>query len=78
MNLLQSVWKKWLAVAKVIGHFQSQIILTFFYLVILLPLGFAFRIFADPLHLQVKKGARTNFVPWNHPKETLDEARKQY
>jgi len=70
------LWRKWLSVARVIGNFQGQVILTLFYLILLLPVGIAFRVFADPLNLHKK--LKTNFENWQHLKENLEQARKQY
>ncbi|OGD92842.1 hypothetical protein A2697_05185 [Candidatus Curtissbacteria bacterium RIFCSPHIGHO2_01_FULL_41_44] len=74
------LWHKWLVIAQAIGNFQAQVILSLFYLVILLPVGLMFRFLADPLRLRWQKALRqkTNFGKWEHPKENLGEARKQY
>jgi len=76
MDFLKKAWRGWLRIAKPIGNFQSQVILSVFYIVILLPLGIYFKI-ADPLRIR-PKAKRSNFSPWNHPKENLDGARRQY
>jgi len=76
MKLAKLFWRKWLVFARAIGNFQGQVILTLFYLLLLLPIGILFRIFADPLNL--RKNVKTNFEEWQHPKENLDQARKQY
>ena len=76
MNFLKSLWRKWLRFAQVIGNFQAQVILIVFYVAILSPVGIILRFLADPLRLPFPKG--TNFVDWEHPKESLEEARKQY
>ena len=73
---LAQLWKRWLVVGRLIGNFQAQVIFAIFYFVFLLPLGIFFRFFADPLKL--RKVNRTNFEKWEHPKETLEQARKQY
>lgn len=64
-------------IAQAIGNFQAQVILTFFYFVIMAPLGIVYRLIADPLNLR-KKVSGSNFGKWEHPKETLESARKQY
>ena len=70
------LWKKWLVIARVIGNFQAQVILSLFYLVLFLPLGVVFRFFADPLRMRKVSGS--NFQKWEHSKESLEQARKQY
>ena len=51
-------------------------ILSLFYLVLFLPLGVVFRFFADPLRMRKVSGS--NFQKWEHSKESLEQARKQY
>lgn len=69
---MKKLWRKWLPIAQAIGNFQAQVILTVFYLVIMSPLGIGFRV------LKRKRIATSNFQKWEHPKESLEEARKQY
>lgn len=76
MDFLKVWWKKWLAIAKPIGNFQSQVILSVFYIVLFLPLGIVYGFFADPLRLRQK--LKTNFDTWEHPKETIETAKRQY
>lgn len=71
------LWKRWLPIAQAIGNFQAQALLTAFYVIVILPLGFIFALFADPLNIK-QKGNKTNFGKWEHPKQNLEEARKQY
>jgi len=75
INLVK-IWKKWLSVAQIIGNFQAQVILSVFYLIILNPVGLFFRFFADPLN--TRSNRRTNFSKWEHSKDSLEKARKQY
>jgi len=77
MNFLKWLWRKWLPVAQAIGNFQAQVILTFFYVVVIAPLGIVYRLFADPLNLR-NRNTRSNFGKWQHPKQNLEETRKQY
>lgn len=76
MKLLKMIWKKWQALGHFLGNFYAQVFLTIFYFVILWMIGML-RLFTDPLLLK-NKGKSTNFLPWKHPKETLEEARNQY
>jgi len=76
MYFLKKAWRAWLKIAKPIGNFQSQVILSIFYIVLFLPMGVYFRI-VDPLNLR-PKSKKSNFSPWDHPQQKLEEARKQY
>ena len=76
MAPIKFFWKKWLAIAQAIGNFQAQVILSLFYLVVMMPLGLVFGILADPLN--VRKRQKSNFARWEHEKDDLKNARKQY
>lgn len=77
MQKVKKIWKKWLKTAYVIGNFQSQVIFTLFYLIILFPVGIAISFFSDPLSIK-QKPQKSNFTNWEHPVEDIDEAKKQY
>lgn len=77
-TILKNAWKKWLTFSKAVGNFNLQVLMTFFYLIIIMPLGIYFRFFTDPLNIKIKKSGKSNFSNWSHPNENLEEARRQY
>ncbi|MDO8487671.1 MAG: hypothetical protein Q7S45_05235 [Candidatus Curtissbacteria bacterium] len=77
MSFLKLLWKKWLKVAHVIGNFQAQVILTIFYFVIAAPFGLVSRYFGDSLNMKPRR-MRSNFNKWDHPKDDLQSAHRQY
>lgn len=77
MKILHILWKKWLVIAKVIGNFQGQLILTIFYFLLFFPLGIFFRFFADKLDIKSKKG-KTEFKKWIHEHSSLTDVRQQF
>ncbi len=78
--LLMKTWKRWLKIAKVIGNFQSQVILTIFYFIIIAPLGVYYRFFSDEFRFKIahKKNAHSNFQNWQHLVQNLEEAKRQF
>lgn len=76
--MLKSAWKRWLKVAKVIGNFQGQVILTLFYFVLVAPFGFVLAFFGDPLKMKKGSAKGSNFGNWNHKADDLESARRQY
>lgn len=52
MDLLRTLWRAWRVAAKKIGEFQSWVILTILYFVVIAPFALAIRWFSDPLQLQ--------------------------
>lgn len=72
---LKELWQRWQKVAKKIGDFQARLILSLFYILIVLPIGLIARMFSDPLAL--KKTA----VHWDAKQSSpprIDEARRQF
>lgn len=80
MTFLKWLWAKWLPIAQAVGNFNAQVILTIFYLIIILPLGLIYRFFANPLNVKSNKISRqkTNFNKWEHLTQNVKEAGKQY
>lgn len=78
--MLHKLWSQWLTLARKIGQFQSRIILTLFYFIIVAPFGLAVRLFSDPLHTRAFGAAAKTNTAWQlrpqHPAD-LDAARRQ-
>ena len=74
-NQLKNLWQRWQTVAKKIGDFQARLILSLFYILIVLPIGLIARMFSDPLALK-KTAAHWEAKPSSPPR--IDEARRQY
>ncbi len=52
LTMLKALWRGWLVVAKKIGEFQSRVILSLVYIVVIAPFALAVRLFSDPLGLR--------------------------
>ena len=78
MKFLKILWGKWLSFAHVIGNFQSQVIMSIFYLVFFAPIGVLYKLFSDPLKLKKKSFRQTSFQAWEHPDDDIDSARKPF
>jgi len=74
--LLRELWNRWLTLAKKIGNFQSRVILTVFYFLIVTPFGLLVRIFSDPLHSKSGPG-QTRWLPRETYDVDLAAVRKQ-
>lgn len=80
MKNIKKFWAWWTEITRPIGNFMSQVMLTIFYLAFTWPLGIYYRFFADPLKLKKTtiKRQKSKFEAWDHPKQNIDESRKQY
>lgn len=60
---LKRFWEKWQKVAHKIGRFQTMILVSLFYLLVISPLGLAFKLFGwDPL--ESRKSKRHSGTNW--------------
>jgi hypothetical protein len=50
--MFRRLWERWKAIAHIIGTFQSRVLLTVFYFLILAPFGLGVRLFGDRLRLR--------------------------
>lgn len=71
------VWARWKKVARVIGDFQSRVLLTLFYFVIFAPFALAVRWASDPLAIKHRtlRGWRPRDSQESSP---LERARRQF
>lgn len=76
LTLLKALWVRWKAIAVVIGDFQSRLILSLFYFVVFVPVGFMVRLAGDPLRIGRDVGARWLDRP--APADIATGARRQY
>ena len=75
--MLKQLWSRWKAIATTIGNFQSRLILTLFYFVVVTPFGLAVRFLSDPLCLKHRRGS-TFWQAKELSEPTLDQARRQF
>ncbi len=54
-------WQRWKAFAHIIGNFQSRLLLSIFYFLVLSPFGLGVKLFSDPLRL--KKPLLPTWIP---------------
>jgi len=72
---LRRIWEAWKRVARAIAEFNSRVLLTLLYVVLLMPFGLGLRLVADPLRR--RKPAASNWIVRAEAPAALDEARRQ-
>ncbi len=75
-DIMWSLWQGWKAIASRIGHWQSRLILSLIYFVVLPPVALGIRLLADPLGLKGKSGGK-GWQSREYPTLTLEQARRQ-
>jgi len=76
VSLGRRVWEGWKRIAHKIGVFQTRVIMTIFYFLLVLPLGLILRVVRDPLNLKHPEG--TNWVPHHQEPHNLETASRQF
>jgi hypothetical protein len=76
MELLNKIWKGWLAFGRFIGNWVARIVLSIFYFTIFVPFGLGVRFFSDPLW--VKAPAAPFWRPRKTGDQTLEDVMRQY
>ncbi|PIX47670.1 MAG: hypothetical protein COZ57_07715 [Armatimonadetes bacterium CG_4_8_14_3_um_filter_66_20] len=75
--MLLQLWTGWKKVIAIVGAFQSRVLLSLFYFLLLMPYAIAAKCLSDPLRLRRPTGD-TNWVPWHSRPADLTEAGRQY
>lgn len=70
---LKRLWEGWKEIASYIGDFQSRLILTVFYFVVLTPFGLLTRCFVKPLNPR-----HSGWLPREVRAATLEAGRLQF
>ena len=71
------LWEGWKKLIHVVGAFQSRLLLSLFYFVIVMPDALFAKWTSDPLRLK-RPTEGTNWEPWVARPATVEEATKQY
>ena len=77
--MLRDLWNRWLVLAQKIGKFQSRLVLTVVYFVVVLPFGLGVRVFGDPL--RIRRGSARLQSDWSarHTSDVdLDASSRQF
>ena len=76
MTTWRRLWHRWKRTAEVIANFQSRVILSLFYFLVVLPFGVMVRLLGDPLGIRRKTGsAWSEFV---ERARTVEEGKRQF
>jgi hypothetical protein len=73
--VLRRAWSAWKQLARRIGEFNSRVVLTLLYAVLVIPVGLILRLVADPLRR--RRPQTSNWTPRVPAPPIMDEARRQ-
>ena len=75
-NVFKRAWEGWKKVAHVIGVFNTRVIMSVLYFIIILPFGLVFRMVSDPLQLQ--EPPDSNWVALPPQEHDMNAAHNQF
>lgn len=75
-DALWGLWEWWKAIAVRIGHFQTRVVLSVLYYLLMSPVALGVRVFADPLGRRIGAGG-TRWQGRDHPALSFEQARRQ-
>ena len=78
-KVLSRIWAAWKRGAHAVGRFQTRVIITLFYCLILSPMGVLMRLFGwDPLETRKSKAQRgSNWKPVGDGEPDIESLRRQ-
>ncbi len=77
MLFLKEFWNRWYTFSQKAGNFQTRVILSFFYFLIVTPFGLLVRVSADPL--KKRRGPAPSFwLPKESSDGDLESTRRQF
>ncbi|MBM3296543.1 MAG: hypothetical protein FJY83_02980 [Candidatus Aminicenantes bacterium] len=74
---LARAWTGWKRFSKRMGNFQSRMLLSWIYFLLVTPFGLAVRLFSDPLRIK-KRRAASHWIERPEVKPDLESAGKQF
>jgi hypothetical protein len=76
-NVFKKIWQSWNDFSKRMGSFQSRILLSLFFFILVSPYAIAVKVFSDPLN--IKYQSRTSWwIPKKEIKNELEQYRRQF
>ena len=76
-NLLKKLLQNWKNFSERIGNFQSRIILSFFFFILVSPFALVVRIFSDPLRIK-HLSDKSHWIPKKETKIDLEQFKRQF
>lgn len=76
-SLIKRLWGAWQDFFVRVGAFQSRIVLSIIFFIVVSPFALAVRIFSDPLRLK-HQGEESHWLPRISAKSDLEQSRRQF
>jgi hypothetical protein len=75
-EFFKMIWDGWMKFSRAVGTFNTKLLLTVFYYVLLMPFGLAMRFLSDPLKMK-GSGRKTNWIERETRDKTVEDLMRQ-
>ena len=76
-NIFQEIWQSWGDLSSRMGNFQTRILLSLFFFILVLPFALAVKAFSDPLSIK-QPGRQSHWLPRIQTHVDLEQFRRQF
>jgi hypothetical protein len=76
-DLVRRLWRKWIHFGHRMGSFQSRVLLSFFFFIIVSPFALAVKWFSDPLRIK-RQEQDTHWHTRKDEKQNIEQFRRQF
>lgn len=77
-GIFKRLWSRWTAFSRKMGSFQSRVLLSFFFFIVISPLAFLIAVLGDPLKIKKKKAADSYWAEKMPVSAELEDFRRQF
>jgi opacity protein-like surface antigen len=77
-SIFRRLWQRWTGFSKRMGSFQSRVMLSLFFFVVVSPAAVLSKAFGDPLQIKRKKTLETYWSDRTQSSEELEDFRRQF
>ena len=77
-NLVKRLWHRWTGFSKRMSSFQSRVMLSFFFFVLISPVALIIRVVGDPLQIKQKKAMDTYWLAKTPSSTEIEDYRRQF
>jgi len=73
----KNLWETWKEFSKRMGAFQSRMLLSYIFFILIFPFALIVKIFSDPLNLKTRTG-ETHWQERKNPSENMEDYKRQF
>ena len=77
-GIFKKLWHRWTEFSKKMGSFQSRVMLSFFFFIIISPVAVLIKLFGDPLSIKKKKPMDTYWSAKTPSSTEIEDYRRQF